>query len=330
MNRLAALGIDIGGTKTLCLLVNRCCDPIVQIKFKTAPREGRKEFTDNLLHAVNELKSIADQKKLKISGIGVGCAGSVDKANGRIVNAPNLLCLEDYPIAKHLRRAIKTKVFIDNDVHMGIYGEHQLGAAKGCSYVLGAFFGTGVGGAAILNGELYTGVSGLGGQIGHILAQPVGGREAAQSHGIVDRIASKAAIAGEALVMAVKEWAPYLHHRVGTDLSKVTWGIIKRAIKNGDTRIDEMLRARMRVVGIALSSLVNFLNPEMVVLGGGLVDEMPKLVLSEIEAGVREHLMPEISKEVRIRPGKLHGAAVALGAADLALLNSHKRNDRSR
>jgi len=330
MNKLAALGIDVGGTKTLCLLVNDHCEPIEQIKFKTAPEEGRREFTENLLHSVRELKSISDRQKLRITGIGVGCAGSVDKIGGRILAAPNLICLEDFPIAKHLRRAIKTKVTIDNDVHMGLYAEHQLGAAKGCSYVLGAFFGTGVGGAAVLNGEIYTGASGLGGQIGHILAQPVGGREAALSHGIVDRIASKAAIAGEALVMAVKDWAPYLHHRVGTDLSNVTWGILKRAIKHGDTRIDEMLRARMRVVGIALSSLVNFLNPEVVVLGGGLVDEMPKLVLSEIEAGLREHLMPEISKKVRVKPGKLHGAAVALGAAHRALQDSRKRNRNGR
>jgi glucokinase len=129
-------------------------------------------------------------------------------------------------------------------------------------------------------------------------------------------------------VMATKEWAPYLHKKVGTDLSKIGWGTLKRAIKFGDKRIDEMLRARMRVVGIALSNIVNFLNPQMIVLGGGLMDEMPKLVLSEFEAGLREHLMPEISKEAVVRPGKLHGAAVALGAAHRALEASHKREGR--
>jgi glucokinase len=326
MNRVAALGIDVGGTKTLCLLVNSHCEPIEEIKFKTAPEEGRNEFTKNLLHAVTELRAISDDRKLKISGIGVGCAGSVDKVEGRIKTAPNLICLEDYPIAKHLRRAVKTKVIMDNDVHMGLYAEHQLGAAKGCTHVLGIFFGTGVGGAAILNGETYIGASGLGGQVGNILAQPVGGREAALSHGIVDRIASKAAIAGEALVMAVKDWAPYLHKKVGTDLSKIGWRTLKRAIKFGDTRIEEMLRARMRVVGIALSSVVNFLNLQLVVLGGGLMDEMPKLVLSEVEAGLREHLMPEISKELLVKPAKLHGAAVALGAAHRALEAGRTRN----
>src|SRR5437763_113313 len=183
MSKAAALGIDVGGTKTLCLLVNSHCEPLEEVKFKTAPQEGRGEFTKNLLHAVIELKSKADDKKLKITGIGVACAGSVDAEAGRIISAPNLLCLEDYPIAKHLRRAIKTKITMDNDVHAGLYAEHQLGAAKDCSHVLGVFFGTGVGGAAIINGEVYSGASGLGGQVGHILAQPVGGREAALSHG---------------------------------------------------------------------------------------------------------------------------------------------------
>jgi glucokinase len=329
MSKAAALGIDVGGTKTLCLLVDSRCQPLEEIKFKTAPEEGRGEFTKNLLHAVFELKSIADQKKLKITGIGVGCAGSVDAEAGRIISAPNLLCLEDYPIGKHLRRAIKTKITMDNDVHAGLYAEHQLGAAQNCSYVLGVFFGTGVGGAAIINGQVYSGASGLGGQVGDILAQPVGGREAALSHGIVDRIASKAAIAGEALVMAVKDWAPYLHRHVGTDLSKVTWGIMKRAIRRGDTRIEEMLRARMRVVGIALSSIVNFLNPQMLVLGGGLMDEMPKLVLSEVEAGLREHLMPEISKAFTVKPAELGGKSVALGAAHRALQDWRKRNNHT-
>jgi len=325
MNKVAALGVDVGGTKTLCLLVNGHCEILEEIKFKTAPDEGRGEFTKNLSQAVAELRAKSDERGLGIIGIGVGCAGTVDNKAGRILVAPNLLCLEDYPIAKHHRRVMKTKIALGNDVQLGLHAEHQLGAAKGRSHVLGVFFGTGVGGAAILNGEIFTGGSGMAGQVGNILAQPVGGREAALSHGIVDRIASKAAIAGEALVMATKEWAPYLHKKVGTDLSKIGWSTLKRAIKAGDSRIEEMMRARMRVVGIALSSVVNFLNPEMVVLGGGLMDELPKLVSSELEAGLREHLMPEISKEVVVKPGKLHGAAVALGAAHRALEGSRKR-----
>jgi glucokinase len=251
--------------------------------------------------------------------VGIGCAGAVDEEKIRIHTSPNLMVLEDYPIGKYLQKIVKARITIRNDVQTGIHAEHELGAARGCSHVLGVFFGTGVGGAAIINNKLYKGACGFAGQVGGLVAQPVGGFQAALSHGIVDRIASKSAIASEALVMAIKNWAPYLHREVGTDLSKITWGILQRAIEHGDNRIEEMLRARMRVVGIALSNVVNFMNPEMLVLGGGLVGQMTRLVVGEIETGVREYLTPEVSQAVRIKPAKLGSYAVAVGAAHHAL-----------
>jgi glucokinase len=318
MKKRAAVGIDVGGTKTLCVLVDTECNPLAHVKFKTAPDEGRGRFTRNLLAAIRSLNTQAQAKQLKITAIGIGCAGLVDEKGIRIKTSPNLLCLEDYPIGKHLRRVLRTELTIGNDVQLGVYAEHQLGAARGCRHVLGVFFGTGVGGAAIIDKKIYAGASGMGGQVGCLLAQPVGGPKAALSHGILDRIASKAAIAGEALVMAVKDWAPYLHRKVGTDLSKVTWGVLRRAIEHGDERVEEMLRARMRVVGIALSNAVNFLNPDMLVLGGGLVNEMPKLVLEEVEGGLREYLVPEVGDALKVRAARLENA-VALGAAHQAL-----------
>ncbi|EEF57131.1 ROK family protein [Pedosphaera parvula] len=318
MNKPAALGIDLGGTKTLCVLVDENCRPLKSIKFKTAPEEGCDEFTKNLLNATKSLQKSAEIKKHKLVTIGIGCAGLVDQKKLSIVKSPNLLCLENYPIGKYLQKEHNTEVTIGNDVQAGIYGEFKHGAAVGYKNVLGVFFGTGVGGAAIINGRLYSGSSSMGGQVGGILAQPIGGREAALSHGIVDRIASKASIASEALVMAVKDWAPYLHNKVGTDLAQITWGVLKRAIQHGDHRIEEMLRARMRVVGIALSNIINFLNPDMLVIGGGLAMEMPELVHTELETGLREYLIPEVSEVLKVRLAQLKGDAVALGAASQA------------
>ncbi|MDB6122051.1 MAG: hypothetical protein JWQ71_1044 [Pedosphaera sp.] len=318
MKNPAAIGIDLGGTKTLCILVDKRCRPLDSVKFKTAPHEGRAQFTRNLIAATTALEKVAQSKKMKLVGIGVGCAGQVDYKKVKIKKSPNLLYLENYSIGKILQHAHNTEVTIGNDLQVGVYAEYKHGAAMGCRNVLGVFFGTGVGGAAVIDDRLYTGSSGMGGQVGCILAQPVGGPKAALSHGIIDRIASKAAIASEALVMAVKEWAPYLHKKVGTDLSQVTWGVLNRAIKHGDHRIEEMLRARMRVVGIALSSVVNFLNPDMLVIGGGLAAEMPKLVIGEIEAGLREYLVPEVSKVLKVRRAELE-ESVAIGAADGAL-----------
>lgn len=319
MKKPAAVGIDVGGTKTLCVLVDKRFQLLEEIKFKTAPEEGEHRFTRRLKDSVGALVNSAKAKGLEVVAVGVGSAGVVDEKEIRINTSPNLLMLENYAIGKHLSKVVKATMTIGNDVQTGIHGEHVLGAAKGCSNVMGVFFGTGVGGAAIINGKLFTGASGFGGQVGGLVAQPVGGPEAALSHGIVDRIASKSAIASEALVMAIKNWAPYLHSEVGTDLTKVTWGILERAIKHGDRRIEEMLRARMRVVGIALANVINFVNPEMLVLGGGLMDQMAELVIEEIEKGLRQYLIPEVSKAVRVKRAKLGGHAVAIGAAHLAL-----------
>jgi glucokinase len=318
MRKPAALGIDVGGTKTLCVLVNKRARKLKIIKFKTAPQNGSKEFTKTLLEISGYLAKWAGENGYKLVCAGVGFAGSVDK-KGTIMTSPNLRCLEGFPLGKALAKELHAPVTIGNDVQLGVLGEHKLGAAKGCSNVLGVFFGTGVGGAVVINNKLYRGASGLGGQVGGILAQPVGGPKAALSHGILDRIASKSAIATEALVMAIKDWAPYLHKKVGTDLSKVGWGAIRRAIDHGDGMIEEMLRARMHVVGIALSSIVNFLNPEMVVLGGGLMDEIPKLVMQETETGIREYLSPEVSSALKVRASRLGSYAVSLGAACVAL-----------
>jgi glucokinase len=318
MKKPAAVGIDVGGTKTLCVLVDKHFKKLDEIKFKTAPEEGRHRFTRKLTDSVGALVTGARAKNLDVVAVGIGCAGAVDEEHIRINTSPNLLILENYPIGKYIRKTVRAKLSIGNDVQMGLHAEHKLGAAKGCANVLGVFFGTGVGGAAIMNDKLYLGASGCGGQVGGLVAQPVGGPEAALSHGIIDRIASKSAIASEALVMAIKNWAPYLHREVGTDLSKITWGILERAVKHGDKRIEEMLRARMRVVGIALANVVNFLNPEMLVLGGGLVGQMTSLVVEEIETGLREYLTPEVGRAVRVKPAKLGGYAVAIGAAHRA------------
>ncbi len=328
MKKPAAVGIDVGGTKTLCVLVDRRFRLLEQVHFKTAPELGREHFARKLREAIQALAAHARGKGLEVIAAGIGCAGVVDEKEIRILTSPNLMILENYSIGKYLKKlfAGKIQLVIGNDVQTGIYAEHQIGAARGCSHVLGVFFGTGVGGAAIINNKVYKGACGFGGQVGGLIAQPVGGPEAALSHGIIDRIASKSAIASEALVMAIKNWAPFLHREVGTDLSKITWGILERAIKRGDSRIEEMLRARMRVVGIALSNVVNFMNPDMLVLGGGLVGQMPGLVVDEIKAGLKQYLVPEVRDILQIKPAKLGSNAVAIGAAHRALTTANERD----
>jgi glucokinase len=317
MKKPAAVGIDVGGTKTLCVLVDQRFRLLQKVKFKTEAAKGRARFTRKLTQSVRSLVNAAQSANLKIVAVGIGCAGLVDEKKVRVRHAPNLLWLDNYPIGKHLKRLVHAKFAIGNDVQLGTYAEHRLGAAKGHAHVLGVFMGTSIAGAVIIDDKLYAGASGVGGQVGSLLVQHAGGAEVATTHGILDRVAGKSAIASDALVMAMKNWAPHLRKRVGTDLSKVSWSELRRAVRDGDRRIKKMLHARMRVVGATLANVVNFLNPDVVVFGGGLIGEMPEL-LREIESGLREYLIPETNRNLRIKLARLGEASVAIGAAHLA------------
>ena len=318
MRKRAVIGIDIGGTKTLCALFNGHFKLLDCVHFKTAPDKGRKAFTENLTRATRKLARTAKRHKLGLLGAGIACAGHIDSAEGKIKESPNIPFLNDCALPKLLKRALNLPVVIGNDVQLALYGEHRMGAAVGCTNVLAVLFGTSVGSAAIINNELYTGSGGHGGTIGCTLAQPIGGAENLHSHGTLDQLASKATIAGAALGMAAKQWAPALFEEAGTDLTNVTWGALARARKAGDKHINQLLSSRLRIVGISLSSIVNFLNPDMLLLGGGLTEQMPRLVVSAVESGLREYLLPEISRDLKIKAAKFGNRAGAIGAARLA------------
>jgi glucokinase len=318
MGKRGAIGIDIGGSKTLLALFTEGSELIEKVTFKTLPEDGRAAYRKRLVEAAQKLSNAARKAKLELVGAGIASAGRVDREKCSIVVSPNILHLEGFPIGNILKKAIRLESVIGNDVELALYCEHKLGVARGCSHVLGVFFGTGVGGAAMIDGKIYHGASGYGGQVGATLTHQIGGPESLESHGILDRIANKSSIAGAAIGMGVKQWAPHLYKEVGTDISKVTWGALARARKAGDKHIDELLRSRLRVVGIALSSIVNFVNPEMLVLGGGLTEEMPRLVVPAVEGGLREYLIPEVSKILKVKAAKFGNRAGALGAATLA------------
>ncbi len=314
----ASIGVDIGGTKTLFVLFDESFRAVETVKIKTPLEKGEKGFTEGIVDGVEDIARAAKKKNLVVVVAGAGCAGVLDRDEGRIRFSPNITYLKNYPLAKVIAKASGVDAFIDNDVRMGLYGEHRLGAARGLDHVIGVFFGTGVGGAAIVGGELLHGANGLAGEIGHYLISPLGALSGWERHGVLDDFVSRSAMAGEAAALALKRWAPNLHDLVGADAAKIRSGTLAKAIRLGDRRIEDMVRGRARMAGIAISNLVDFLDPQMVVLGGGLVDCMPKLFLHEVGEGVRRNVVPEVRRSVRIAASKLKERAVAAGAAKMA------------
>jgi glucokinase len=272
MGKRGLIGIDIGGTKTLFALFNEKLEVLEDIKIGTHAEKGEEKFTESLEESIENLLKKAKKEDLQILTVGVGSAG-VPGDKGTMKESPSIPFLKGYPLQSRLAKLTGANVYLANDVQAGLYGEYYFGAAVGYRHVLGIFFGTGIGGAAILDGKPYFGAAGRAGNIGHYVLQAAGGQS--QRPEILDNVASRTAIAGDAAALAAKQQAPHLLKASGTDIRDIRSDDLAEAIKKGDKTVEELVKGRARIAGMAISNLVDFLNPDMVLLGGGLVESMP-------------------------------------------------------
>ena len=316
----AAIGIDIGGTKTLLALLDEGFEVVAEEKLRSRSRKKPLDsFEEGMEAAIEKLLAEAARRKLKVKVVGVGVAGIADSRTGAIRKAPNLEFLEGFALGSRLKKLTGAKVFVANDVHTGLYGECTLGAARKACHVLGVWLGTGVGGAMVIDGRLHLGASGIAGNIGNYVLHAVDVGIDVPRKDVLDNVASRTAIAGDAAVLAAKERAPKLKKSAGTDVREIKSGDLADSIRAGDKAVEKLVRSRIAVVGTALSNLVDFINPDMVVLGGGLVEAMPNLILREIEKAVKGHASPAAAAQVKICVARLHDHAGTIGAARLAV-----------
>jgi glucokinase len=314
------IGIDVGGTKTLYALFDEDFEVLAEEKLRSHPRKGGlAAFEHDMEKAVGQLLREAKKRKLRVSAVGVGCAGQIDMRKGSVRRAPNLTFLEGYNFRKPLEKLTKASVFVANDVHTALYGEHQLGAARKSRHVIGVFLGTGVGGALIIDNRLHLGAGGDAGDIGNYLLHTVDTSLEAPRKEVLDSVASRPAIVGDAAALASRHYSSKLRKLAGTDVREITSGDLARAIRKGDKSVETLVRSRAAVVGTALSNLVDFINPDMVVLGGGLVSSMPTLLRREIARTVKAHASPKAAKAVEVVVAEFGDHAGTVGAAKLAL-----------
>jgi glucokinase len=315
----ASIGIDIGGTKSLYALLDEDFEVVAEEKLRTRSVEGTlKKFERCQAKAIKSLMREARRRRLEVEVVGVGVAGQVDMRTGVVKAAPNLAFLEGYPFGDRLESLTGAPVFVSNDVHAALYGEHELGAARKARHVIGVWIGTGVGGALLIDGRLHLGASGIAGDIGNYLLHPVDTALDAPRKEVIDNIASRTAIAGDAAALASKRASSKLARIAGTDVKDITSGNIAKAIKLGDKAVEKLLRSRAAVLGAAISNLVDFLNPDMVVLGGGLVEALPKLLRREVARSIKAHATPKAAADVEVVVAKLNKHAGTAGAAKLA------------
>jgi glucokinase len=251
----------------------------------------------------------------RVSAIGIAVPGPIDRAEGRIISLTNV-GVDDMAIRDLLGDRTGLPVVLDNDVNAGTYGEFVAGSAKGYTNVIGVFPGTGVGGGIIIDGRLYRGANGRAGEIGHMIVDHGGPRCGCGKLGCLEAVASRTAIAKELVHLAMIGEAPTILERAGTDIVQVKSGTIRKAIKAGEEPVIRAVERAAWYLGVGLGSCLDIFDPDVVVLGGGLVEKLGEFYLKPVEESMRQHNM--IGSTAPLVSAALGDDSVLIGAAALA------------
>lgn len=308
------VGFDLGGTKMLAVVFDSNFKIIGRRRRKTKGYEGVEAGIKRINETIRQALEDADVKPEQVRGIGIGCPAPVDLEKGIILDAVNL-GWRDVPLQAKLEGRFDCPVAVLNDVDAGVYGENRFGAAKGSRTVVGIFPGTGIGGGCVYNGEILRGSSSSGMEIGHICINPRGSLCGCGSYGCLETEASRLAIAGNAAKAAYRGQAPHLMKNVGTEVSEIRSGALAAAIEAGDKAVEQIVRDAAALIGAAASSVITLLLPNTLLLGGGLVEAMPKLFVSEVRKAANAGVMPAYRDSFDVVAAKLGDDAAVMGVA---------------
>ncbi len=318
------IGVDMGGTKILSAVIDAEGHILGTAKVPTKADRGASKVIDRIANAIRKAidkSGVADES---IQAVGIGAPGPLDPATGVVIFAPNLGWRE-VPLKDELEARTGFPTFVDNDVNVGTLGEHVFGAGKGLQNIVGIFVGTGIGGGIILQGELFHGASKTAGEVGHIIVKAGGPRCGCGTRGCLEAIASRTAMTKQFQKAILKKGnKSVISELTDGDIGAIRSGVLAKAIRLNDKLTLKVFNKVTKYLGIGIGSIVNFLNPEMVVLGGGVVEAMDDTFLDDIRAATKKYSLPNTLDGVQIVRAKLGDNSGILGAAALARQRSER------
>ncbi len=311
---LGFLGIDIGSTSIDVAITNARLEILHQISAACDIKTGPHEVLSQVEDIVAKLRAQLPHQRLVAAGVGV--PGPVDFDRGIPVSPPIMPGWDRYPVRDSLAGALGMSVVLDNDVNVMAMGEMHAGVARRVDSFLFVKIGTGIGCGIVVHGELYRGVDGCAGDIGHIRAEDNGPVCACGNVACLEAFFGGAALARDGLA-AAKSGASVVLEQMWTSRGEITAADVAEAAARGDAVSTALIRTGGRRLGEVLASLVSFFNPGMLVIGGQVASVGHEL-LAEIRTGVYRRSLPLATGSLPIVHSELGGAAGVVGAAWLA------------
>ncbi len=316
-----ALGIDLGGTKTLAAVVDITSGEVVASARKRTRAERGQEFVSQ--RTIELATTAINDAKLPdgagIVAVGVGAAGQIDRKNGIVVDAPNL-GVHDMALGDILGKQFGKPVYVGNDVEVAALGEYLYGAGKGYNNFVCMFVGTGIGSGIVQNGRMYTGLTGTAGEVGHITIQAGGRICGCGNLGCLEAYASRTAIT-KSIMAQIHHGRPSMLSDDATRQLKegdtvIRSGILANAIQHKDELVTEMVSEAAEYLGYGLGSVLNFYNPDCIILGGGVIEAIDLLYETAVHRA-RSVALAAPAKKTPILRTKLGDFSGVVGAACL-------------
>ncbi|MGB2805627.1 MAG: ROK family protein [Candidatus Zixiibacteriota bacterium] len=317
MSNSYCIGIDLGGTNIKFGSVSLKGEVLHKGMLSAQANLGREAILSNLNRAVEQSLAFARRKKIKISGIGVGSPGSVNLRSGKIEGScPNLPQMLGVNLKKWLSHHFDYPMQVDNDANVMALAEFRFGAAKGFENALCLTLGTGIGGGIILDGELFHGSNFAGAEFGHMTISHNGRKCNCGGIGCLEMYASALAMVKDAKRLLRKDRKSIIHRLIEGDSDKLTTEVIFQAEKKGDETASRVINQACAYLGAGIASAVNLINPQVVVIGGG-VSQGGLSFIRRIEKEVKKRAFPSATRKLKVVKAKLGNDAGFIGAAIL-------------
>lgn len=311
-----AIGIDLGGTYTKLALVDTSGRISRRAKLSTTVYKTREELVAAIIYEVKVILARARIFPKALLGVGIGVPGLVDFDRGLVHTLTNVPGWKNTPLKKMLEAKLKVPVLVDNDVNVMALGECRFGAGKGAKNLVCITLGTGVGGGIMINGRLYRGCTFSAGEVGHMPLKEEGLSCNCGGYGCLERYVGNRYIVEE-IKGEIRGGNPTaIKGLVHDDLSAITPEVISKAALNGDRLSIDFWDTVGKRIGVTLAGIVNLLNPERIIIGGGVADA-GKPLFKSIRNTVNERALPVPRKAVKILKAKLGNEAGVIGAAAL-------------
>ncbi len=308
------VGVDLGGTKIASALVTEDGRIAAFDVRPTAADEGQEAVLDRMEAGIRAVMAAGGVGPSDLLGIGVAAPGPCDRRTGVLTQPPNLPGWHNVPLKAIFEARLGVRTFLGNDANMAAQGEHRFGAGRHAQNMIYITVSTGIGGGLILDGRLYTGADGAAGEVGHMVVDEGSVRCNCGNVGCWESLASGTALAREAVARIAGGAASSIARLARQSGSPVSAQLVYEAAQGGDPLAEELIANVAHYLGVGLMNLVHIFNPDIIVLGGGMM-QMGEMLLGPARQVLEERGLELPVRRVRIVVSELGDRVGVLGAA---------------